>query len=330
MSRIDEALRRARERSAEAAAPAQPTANEHVFVSPWEFEAGEGRAVPATAPQPPAEAPSRAISGPPAVPILAVAPAEATKAPPADEATVPAPDEVSRAGRIVSAARTPGLAIEQYRRLGATLHQAQIEKSIRVVMLTSAVAGEGKTLTAANLALTLSESYGRNTLLIDADLRRPTLHTLFDVPNVTGLSDGLREDATQRLSVQRVSPRLSLLTAGRPDGDPTSLLTSEMMRKVVEEAAVTFDWVVIDTPPVGLITDAKLLAGMVDTVLFVIQAASTPYEVARRAIEALGKNRVMGVVLNRVETEHPLGRDKYYRYDYYYGQGGEKRTRKRR
>lgn len=319
MSRIDEALRRARERSAEAAAPAQPAANEHVFVSPWEFETREGQAVLPTA-APAAADPAPPVPAPAAAPILAVTAGEATKVSPADDG--------EQGNRLVSAARTPGLAFEQYRRLGATLHQAQIEKSIRVVMLTSAVAGEGKTLTAANLALTLSESYGRNTLLIDADLRRPTLHTLFDVPNVTGLSDGLREDATQRLSVQRVSPRLSLLTAGRPDGDPTSLLTSEMMRKVVEEAAVTFDWVVIDTPPVGLITDAKLLAGMVDTVLFVIQSASTPYEVARRAIEALGKNRVMGIVLNRVETEHPLGRDKYYRYDYYYGQGGEKRKRK--
>ncbi len=316
MSRIDQALKRAGEAGPN---PEQARADQQAFVSSWEFEMRQGQpAAPASGT--PGEHVASPSAAPPAAPVLTVPPSEGTKA-------LPGVGE-EKGDKLVAAGRTPGPAFEQYRKLGATLHQAQIEKSVRVVMLTSAVAGEGKTLTAANLALTLSESYGRNTLLIDADLRRPTLHTLFDVPNVTGLSDGLRENASQRLSVQRVSPRLSLLTAGRPDGDPTSLLTSDMMRRVVEEAAVTFDWVVIDTPPVGLITDAKLLAGMVDTVLFVIQAASTPYEVSRRAIEVLGKNRVMGIVLNRVEAAHPLGRDRYYRYDYYYGQGGEKRKRK--
>jgi capsular exopolysaccharide synthesis family protein len=221
------------------------------------------------------------------------------------------------AERLAATGQMPPRSFEQYRRLAATLHQAQVEKSIRVVMVTSAVAGEGKTLTAANLALTLAESYGRNTLLIDADLRRPAVHELFDVPNVSGLSDGLRATAEQKLSLRRVSPRLSVLTAGQPDQDPAGLLTSESMRRIVEEAAAAFDWVVIDTPPVGLLADAKLLAAMVDTVLFVVHAASTPYPVVQRAIEALGRQRVLGVVLNQVEDERRLGQDKYYHY--YYG-----------
>ncbi len=309
MSRIDEALRRAQGRSAEATVP---STDENAFVSPWEFEGRTEQPPPGV--QTPADGAAPAAG--PTASLLSVPAAAPEKVPGAGE---------SHNGTLLGAARTPGFAFEQYRKLGATLHQAQIEKSIRVVMLTSAVAGEGKTLTAANLALTLSESYGRSVLLIDADLRRPTLHTLFDVPNATGLGDGLREDVVQRLSVHRVSPRLSLLTAGRPDSDPTSLLTSEAMRRVVEEAAATFDWVVIDTPPVGLLTDAQLLARMVDAVLFVIQAASTPYDVARRAIDELGRDRVAGIVLNRVEMERPFGRGKYYRYDYYYRQGGEKR-----
>ena len=318
MSRIDEALRRAR-KGPDGGPVEVPQHGDDVFVSPWEFDASaEGPAKDA--------GPARAVPAP-------VVPAPVVPAPVAPDTAVaeapkaPVPANVPAIEKLVAGSRTPGRAFEQYRKLGATLHQAQIEKSIHVVMLTSAVAGEGKTLTAANLALTLSQSYGRNTLLIDADLRRPMLHTLFEVPNVTGLSDGLRDGAGPRLSVQRLSPRLSLLTAGRPDGDPTSLLTSDLMRRVIEEAAVSFDWVVIDTPPVGLLTDAKLLAGMVDTVLFVIQAASTPYDVARSAIDAVGKERVLGVVLNRVETARPLGRDKYYHYDHYYSDVGGTQAR---
>jgi Mrp family chromosome partitioning ATPase len=86
------------------------------------------------------------------------------------------------------------------------------------------------------------------------------------------------------------------------------------MRRIVEEAAAAFDWVVIDTPPVGLLADAKLLGAMVDTVLFVVHAASTPYPVVRRGIDALGRERVMGIVLNQVEDEGRLAQDKYYHY----------------
>ncbi len=137
---------------------------------------------------------------------------------------------------------------EQYRKLAGVLHHAQLERDLKVVMITSAVAGEGKTLTATNLALTFSESYRRSVLLIDADLRRPTLHETFQVPNVAGLGDGLRADKEEKLPVVQVSPRLTLLTAGRPDPDPMSGLTSARMRRVIEEARSRFDWVIVDTP----------------------------------------------------------------------------------
>ena len=321
MSHIDEALKRASEQAAARAAPSGkdqggiPSAD--VFESPWEFQADVR----------PAERAGGNGSG--AVPAVAGAKGSAPPAP-MPEPSLPAERKGegfagnrALAERLAATGQMSPRSFEQYRRLAATLHHAQLEKSIRVVMVTSAVAGEGKTLTATNVALTLAESYGRNTLLIDADLRRPAVHELFAVPNVSGLSDGLRATAEQKLSLQRVSPRLSLLTAGRPDQDPAGLLTSESMRRVVEEAAAAFDWVVIDTPPVGLLADAKLLAAMVDTVLFVVHAASTPYPVVQRAIEAMGRERVMGIVLNQVEVEGRLGQDKYYHYYY----GHEKKRR---
>jgi capsular exopolysaccharide synthesis family protein len=211
---------------------------------------------------------------------------------------------------------------EQYRKLAGVLHHAQLERDLKVVMITSAVAGEGKTLTATNLALTFSESYRRSVLLIDADLRRPTLHETFQVPNVSGLGDGLRADKEEKLPVVQVSPRLTLLTAGRPDPDPMGGLTSGRMRRVIEEARTRFDWVIVDTPPVGLLPDAKLLAEMADVALLVVQAGSTPYGLVQRAVSAIGREKILGVVLNRADDM--VGQSGYGYYSYYDGYGSDK------
>ena len=213
----------------------------------------------------------------------------------------------SVAERIVATPDIRPAFVEQYRKLAGVLHHAQLGKKIKIVMVTSAVAGEGKSLTATNLALTFSESYRRTVLLIDGDLRRPTLHETFQVPNTSGLSDGLSANREEKLSLVQVSPRLTLLTAGRPDPDPMSGLTSERMKRVLDEAATRFDWVIIDTPPVGLLPDARLLAEMADTTLFVIRAAKTPYPLIRRAMESIGRERIFGVVLNRAEEDAATG-----------------------
>ena len=128
-------------------------------------------------------------------------------------------------------------------------------------MVTSARPGEGKSLTAANLALTLSESYQRRVLLIDADLRQPSLHEILGVPNATGLSDGLSAGAGAGIPLLEVSSYLSFLPSGRPMSDPTAGLTSDRMRRVLDAARQRFDWTIIDTPPVGLLTDAKASVG---------------------------------------------------------------------
>jgi protein-tyrosine kinase len=206
------------------------------------------------------------------------------------------------------------ITVEEYRRLAATLHQAQTDSGINVVMVASALAGEGKTLTSVNLSLTLSRSYGRRVLLIDADCRRPALHDIFDVPNVPGLNDALKADTDRKLTIIEITPTLSLLPAGRPDPDPISGLTSGRMRRIIEEAASRFEWVVIDTPPIGLITDAHLLAAMVHATVLVIQAGRTPCAAVQRAIQTIGRNRVIGVVLNRV-SERTTMSGKYG--DYY-------------
>jgi protein-tyrosine kinase len=207
--------------------------------------------------------------------------------------------------------------VEQYRKLASALHHAQLERTIKVVMVTSSLASEGKTLTATNLALTFSESYRRSVLLIDADLRRPSLHEAFQIPNIAGLGDALRAESDQKLSLVRISEHLTLLPAGRPESDPMSGLTSERMKRIVEEATELFDWVILDTPPVGLLPDAKLLAGMVDCALVVIQAGKTPIKLIRKTVETVGRDKILGVVLNRADEPLISGYGYYSYYDSY-------------
>lgn len=222
------------------------------------------------------------------------------------------------AEKLVVSPAMPKTLREHYRRLAATLHHAQNESGVKVLMISSAVPDEGKTLTATNLALTLSESYQRRVLLIDADLRRPSLDGIFQLPKVFGLNEALTSVPERKVSVIQVSKHLSLLTAGAPDPDPMSTLTSERMRRLLTEAAAAFDWVIIDTPPVGILTDAKLLGSMVDAALLVIRAGKTPSALIQRAVDALGRERILGVVLNRADTRGPAGAYSYYD-SYYYG-----------
>jgi capsular exopolysaccharide synthesis family protein len=271
-------------------------------------------------------------SAAPARSVLAPeAPAHLVRAPHGDEA-VPARllTNPRLEGKLFGTPGLPHACVEQYRKLAATLHHLQTERELRTLMISSGMPGEGKTLTATNVALTLSESYGRRVLLIDADLRRPTIHQLFDLPNLTGLGDGLRNETDHALPLVGVSPRLTVLTAGRPDPDPMSGLTSNRMRRVITEASALFDWVLIDTPPVGLLSDGRLLSNMVGGVLLVIRAGHTPFTLVTRAIEAVGRERIIGVVLNAISAAD-LDATSYgsYGYGYYGPPSGEKRHGRR-
>jgi capsular exopolysaccharide synthesis family protein len=203
---------------------------------------------------------------------------------------------------------------EQYRRLAAALHHGQQATGLKVVMVSSAVPSEGKTLTSTNLALTLSESYRQRVLLIDADFRRPSLHTVFQVDGSIGLNETLTSLDERPAPLRRISPTLSVLPAGRPSSDPMAGLVSIRMRQLIAHAREEFTWIIIDTPPVGLLTDANLLAAMVDGTLLVVKAGATPYPLVQRAVEALGADRLLGVVLNQA-AEHVRAYGSYA--DYY-------------
>ena len=218
--------------------------------------------------------------------------------------------------------------VEQYRHLAAVLHHAQKASGVRSVMVTSALPSEGKTLTATNLALTLSQSYQRRVLLIDADLRRPRMREMFALPSTVGLTDSLTTPRSDRLPVQQITPTLWVLTSGGAVPDPMSLLVSPAMRQLLEEARDSFDWVVVDTPPIAILPDANLLAAMIDTALLVVSAQSTPYPMVQRAASAIDTKRILGVVLNRAATATLPGNYGYYGYNQY--QSGHPKPASRR
>ena len=215
------------------------------------------------------------------------------------------------AAKLVTSPTLEPLAREQYGKIAAALHEAALERGIKVVMVTSATAAEGKTLTSANLALTFSESHQRPVLLVDADLRRPAIHKVFGVPCDPGLSDSLAGDGL--LPLIQASPTLSLLTAGAGCTDPMKVLTSERMRALLEEARGKFEWIVLDTVPLGPLPDARFLATMADTVLVVAMAGKTGCDVIQRSVGTLDSKRIFGVVLNRVaDSAIPHSSYRYY------------------
>jgi protein-tyrosine kinase len=200
---------------------------------------------------------------------------------------------------------------EQYRRLAATLHHMHRAKGLSTLMLTSASPGDGKTLTAVNLALVLAGSYRYKVLLIDADLRRPSMPDLVATTGGCGLSEALIAQSEQKLALVSITPRLTLLPAGSPIANSIEALTSPRMHQILKEASARFDWVIVDAPPVGPATDARLLSKMVGGTLFVIHAGQTQYAEVQKAIEAIGREQILGVVLNGVESAES---ESYYSY----------------
>jgi capsular exopolysaccharide synthesis family protein len=222
------------------------------------------------------------------------------------------PIDLRADGKLVLSSEAPSVLVEQYRRLAATLYDVQSEKDLKSIIVSSALPREGKTLTAVNLALTLSESYHCRVLLVDADLRAPSIHDVLKVPCAPGLVDYLATPDAPLPCIQ-VSARLAVMPAGTNTQNPIAGLVSEAMAALVQHASSRFDWVVLDTPPVGLLSDANLIARVAHAVLFVIAAGSTPHAVVQRAIAQLGAERIFGIVLNRA-ADAALPQSTHYSY----------------
>jgi capsular exopolysaccharide synthesis family protein len=200
----------------------------------------------------------------------------------------------------MAAGTTNPASAEAYADLATMLHETQLDRGLQTVLITSAAPQEGKSLTVVNLAMTLSASFARRVLIVDADLRRPSIHRALGIGGEKGLSDVLAH-STGELPIVDVSSRLAVLPAGRPDPNPLARLTPERLNPMFGECASRFDWVLVDTPPLGTAGDAQLLARFVQGVIFVIRSGVAPYTVIEKAIDQLGRECIIGTVLNGVD-----------------------------
>lgn len=309
MGRIDEAMRRSG-LGQQAAAPSPATPDGDTFVSPWSFRD--------TASMPVADRPPVPVAAPEAAgeprPAAHFNPLAAALAEPAAQSLQGMRFHTGWVPRLVTSPNADHVLVEQFRQLAATLHQAQTANGVRVILTTSAEPSEGKSLTSINLALTLSESYKRSVLLIDADLRRPSLHDIAQVSNVSGLGETLKATGDYKLPIYRLSENLMLAPAGRPDPNPMGALTSPRMREMLAEAVTRFDWVLLDAPPIGPIADSSLLAPLSDATLLVVRAGRTHHASVQKAVDVIGRDHVLGVVLNDATLTPSMSRRYYYAY----------------
>jgi capsular exopolysaccharide synthesis family protein len=194
-------------------------------------------------------------------------------------------------------------AAEAFRTIRTNIEFASIDKPFRTIAVTSAAPGEGKTVTASNLAVAFAQS-GRRTILVDADLRRPGVHDMFSLANAAGLTDLVHSDTIRVDDVLRRTdnPNLTVITAGIVPPNPAELLGSARMEVILDRLRDSAEIIVFDTAPVGAVTDAAILAAKSDATLFVVQPYKTTERTVRRGREALAKvnARVIGTVLNNV------------------------------
>jgi capsular exopolysaccharide synthesis family protein len=193
---------------------------------------------------------------------------------------------------------------EAYRTLRTNLDFASLDQALKTLVVTSAGVGEGKSTTLANLAV-VSAQAGRMVVLVDADLRRPTLHTIFGLENDVGLTTVMMdESALASPPLRRTGIEgLTVLTSGPLPPNPADLLESRRMEEVIAAVAEGSDQVFFDTPPVVAVTDAAVLATKVDGVLLVVSAGKTRREYARTAVQRLEQinARLVGTVLTNVQ-----------------------------
>ena len=207
----------------------------------------------------------------------------------------------------------------EFRRLARNINPNS-QKSINSILITSAIQNEGKTLVAAHLAITIAKDEGENVLLIDFDMRRPYLHSLFGIERKAGLSSFLEGTVSLEKIIKHTElENLKVIPGGSRVSSPTHLLKKEKTKELMNECKSKFDFIICDAPPVIPVHDSEILSQYVDGVLFVVLAGKTFREVVTRATELLEEAHanVLGVVLNDVQADLPYYyHPRYYRHYY--------------
>ena len=204
---------------------------------------------------------------------------------------------------------------EQFRTLRSRLYRMRESQPLKTILISSAIPAEGKTVVSSNLAYALVRQQGCRVLLIDADLRSPRVHTLLGTAAAPGLADYLQNTATEFDITQRSNEEgFCFIPAGNHVTHPSELISSARMKQFLDRVKPAFDWIIIDSPPALPVADASVLCGLVDGVLFVVRANSTPSEASQKACKELRGAHILGVVLN--SAEESVGYNSYYSGSY--------------
>lgn len=206
------------------------------------------------------------------------------------------------------------IAAESYRTLRTNIQYSSFDKEYKVIMVTSSEPGEGKSTTAGNLALCLAQGE-KKVILVDCDLRKPSLHKKFKISNIVGLSDVMIGKEELVTTMHRYNNNLVILTSGKIPPNPSEMLSSKAMTTLLDALKKNFDYIILDTPPVQAVTDSQILATKADGAILVVRAERTKKDSVQNAISLLKKvnANIIGTVLNGLDNS----RNKYY---YYYGE----------
>jgi exopolysaccharide/PEP-CTERM locus tyrosine autokinase len=251
-------------------------------------------------------------------------PSEPAPAKPKKSIPTPSPDYM--AANLVAEFSAKSYAAEQFRMLRTNLLFPANGKSPRCILVTSALPDEGKSFVSANLAITFAQNIDKHVLLVDCDMRKPTVHTLFGYASAPGLSDHLaHRRPLEDLILKTTYERLRILPGGPPPPNPAELLSSNRMADLIDEIRYRYDdrYIIIDSPPPQLTAETSAMARLVDGILLVIRSGRTKRELIEDVVDKLGKDKIVGIIANWVDDRlfTYYGKGKYAQYGSYYQQG---------
>lgn len=205
---------------------------------------------------------------------------------------------------------------EQYRAIRTNIEYSNVDQNTKTILVTSSDKNEGKTTTVSNLAVSFA-NLNKKVLILDCDLRNPSIHKMFKLNNIYGLTDILAKDRAVDKCIQETElENLYVLTAGATPPNPAEILSSEKMKNLIEDLKNIYDYIFIDTPPIGLVTDAGVLSSFTDGVVLVVKSESVEkkyLEETKKKLDAVDA-RILGAILNSYKSEQ-----KDYDYYSYYG-----------
>lgn len=220
--------------------------------------------------------------------------------------------------------------VEAYRGIRTSIEYSNLDNNLKVILLTSTQQNEGKSTIASNLAISFSNLQNKKILLIDCDLRNPSLHRIFEISNSKGIMNILKGDMDfDKVIYNEKGSSLDVLTTGAMPPNPDDVLGTEKMRSFIQKIKERYDYIFIDSPPIGIVSDASILSQMSDGIIFVVSSGEVELDFAKLAKEKLENvnAKILGAILNKYESKNA---DYGYYYGEYYGQKKKKRIWKKK